>query len=80
MHYQPITINIIQLLSIENTLLDMTINNPIFIFAIITIIWFIPGIIVRRINERKIEINKKKNRIQSYPISQYCHELLVCNF
>ena len=45
---------------IKGTLLDMTINNPIFIFAVITVIWFIPGIIVRRINEtKKIKIKKK---------------------
>jgi len=40
----------------------MTINNPIFIFAIITVIWFIPGIIVRRYNENKLI--KKKRKIQ----------------
>tara|TARA_B100000579_G_scaffold366011_1_gene325661 strand:+ start:554 stop:724 length:171 start_codon:yes stop_codon:yes gene_type:complete len=39
----------------------MTINNPIFIFALITVIWFIPGIIVRRINQLK-QINKKKKK------------------
>tara|TARA_Y100001968_G_scaffold276022_1_gene270103 strand:- start:70 stop:231 length:162 start_codon:yes stop_codon:yes gene_type:complete len=37
----------------------MTINNPIFIFALITVLWFIPGIIVRRLNEIK-QLNKKK--------------------
>ena len=36
----------------------MTINNPIFIFALITVIWFIPGILVRRFNEFK-HIKKK---------------------
>ena len=40
-------------------LLNMTINNPIFIFALITVIWFIPGILVRRINELK-QIKKKE--------------------
>ena len=45
---------------VKNTLLDMTINNPIFIFALITVIWFIPGIIVRRFSEAKqIRKNKK---------------------
>ena len=52
-------INNIYLLLINNTLLDMTINNPIFIFAVITVIWFIPGLIVRRIKETK-QMNKKK--------------------
>ena len=49
-------------------LLDMTINNPIFIFALITIIWFIPGILVRRYNEsRRIKI---KNKTQSEAIKK----------
>ena len=40
----------------------MTINNPLFIFAVITVIWFIPGIIVRRYNELKQVKKKKKNQ------------------
>ena len=49
-------------------LLDMTINNPIFIFALITIIWIIPGILVRRYNEsRRIKI---KNKTQSEAIKK----------
>ena len=47
---------------INNTLLDMTINNPIFIFAVITVIWFIPGILVRRFNEIKLLKKKKKTQ------------------
>ena len=43
-----------------NKLLDMTINNPIFIFVVITIIWFIPGILVRRITEAKFKESKKE--------------------
>ena len=39
----------------------MTINNPIFIFSVITVIWFIPGILVRRLNELKqTQKNEKK--------------------
>tara|TARA_Y100001968_G_C19228284_1_gene653178 strand:- start:121 stop:276 length:156 start_codon:yes stop_codon:yes gene_type:complete len=38
----------------------MTINNPIFIFSVITFIWFIPGIIVRRVKTRKDKNKKKK--------------------
>ena len=53
-------INFSYLLSLSNSLLDMTINNPIFIFALITTIWFIPGIIVRRITEAKRENKRKK--------------------
>tara|TARA_B100000579_G_scaffold409841_1_gene399217 strand:+ start:265 stop:453 length:189 start_codon:yes stop_codon:yes gene_type:complete len=43
---------------LKTTLLDMTINNPLFIFSVITVIWFIPGIIVRRYNELK-QTNKR---------------------
>tara|TARA_B100000214_G_C23449270_1_gene392922 strand:+ start:135 stop:305 length:171 start_codon:yes stop_codon:yes gene_type:complete len=37
----------------------MTINNPIFILALIIVIWFIPGILVRRYNELK-KLKKKE--------------------
>tara|TARA_Y100001968_G_scaffold317071_1_gene345640 strand:+ start:580 stop:750 length:171 start_codon:yes stop_codon:yes gene_type:complete len=40
----------------------MTLNNPIFIFVLITVVWFIPGIIVRRINEVKQEKRKKQKQ------------------
>tara|TARA_B100001029_G_C14927247_1_gene375510 strand:+ start:399 stop:569 length:171 start_codon:yes stop_codon:yes gene_type:complete len=40
----------------------MTINNPIFIFSLITVIWFIPGIIVRNLNETKKIKKKEKNQ------------------
>tara|TARA_Y100001968_G_C19391510_1_gene735865 strand:- start:249 stop:476 length:228 start_codon:yes stop_codon:yes gene_type:complete len=63
-----ILIKNIYFLLINNALLDMTINNPIFIFAVITVIWFIPGIIVRRFNERK-RLQKKK-KIQSDAIKK----------
>ena len=59
MLYQFLFSNVVCFLSIRNTLIDMTLNNPIFIFSIITIIWFIPGILVRRINYEK---QKKKNK------------------
>ena len=39
----------------------MTINNPLFIFTLITVIWFIPGIIVRRFNEFK-RLKKKEQK------------------
>ena len=68
MYYQLSLINNIYLLLISNTLLDMTINNPIFIFAVITVVWFIPGIIVRRINEKKQL--KKKKKIQDDAIQK----------
>ncbi len=59
-------INYKYLILLNNMLLDMTINNPIFIFALITVIWFIPGILIRRINELKLV--KKKERIQTEAI------------
>ena len=61
MYYQLLFINNIYILLVKDILLDMTINNPIFIFALITVIWFIPGILVRRINELK-KIKKTKKR------------------
>ena len=68
MYYQISLINNISFLLIKNTLLDMTINNPIFIFVVITVIWFIPGIVVRRYNETK-QI-KKKEKIQADAIKK----------
>ena len=62
MYYQLFLINNMNFLLIKNILLDMTINNPIFIFALITVIWFIPGIIVRRMNELKLIKKKKKKQ------------------
>ena len=68
MYYQLSLIKNIYIVLINNTLLDMTINNPIFIFAVITVIWFIPGIIVRKIKETK-QMNKKK-KIQADAIQK----------
>ena len=65
MYYQLFLVKNIYFLLIKNTLLDMTINNPLFIFAIITVIWFIPGILVRRFNEIKLKNNKKKNQAEA---------------
>ncbi len=62
MYSQLFFINNIFFLSIKTTLVDMTINNPIFIFAVITVIWFIPGILVRRFNEKKRIKKKQKNQ------------------
>ena len=64
MYYQLFIINNIYIyfLLIKSTLLDMTINNPIFIFALITVIWFIPGIIVRRFNESNQLKKKQENQ------------------
>ena len=59
MYYQLFSLNNIYFLLIKTTILNMTINNPIFILAVITVIWFLPGIIVRRFNELK-QIKKKE--------------------
>jgi len=68
MYYQMLLLKNLYFLSIKNDLIDMTINNPIFIFSIITVVWFIPGILVRRFNERKQL--KKKERIQADAIEK----------
>ena len=60
--------NTIYFLSVRTNLLDMTINNPIFIFAVITVIWFIPGIVVKRIAEKKEK--QRKERIQAKAIDK----------
>ncbi len=62
MHYKLFLVNNIYFLLIKTTILDMTINNPLFIFAVITFIWFIPGIIVRRYNDLKQIKKKEKNQ------------------
>ncbi len=62
MYYQLFFINNIYFLLIKTELIDITINNPIFIFSLITVIWFIPGIIVRSINESNQKKKKKKNQ------------------
>ena len=68
MYSQFLLLHNISFISLQSTLLDMTINNPIFIFALITVIWFIPGIIVKRYN--KINQQKKKKRSQSDAIKK----------
>ena len=74
MSYQLFLITNIYFILIKNILLDMTINNPIFIFALITVIWFIPGILLRIINELKHIKKKKKIQIDAikrlYPNSK----------
>ena len=62
MYSEILLLKNIPFILINNTLLDMTINNPIFIFAVITVIWFIPGILVRRFNEIKLLKKKKKTQ------------------
>ena len=68
MYYQLLFINNVYFLLIKDILLNMTINNPIFIFALITVIWFIPGILIRRFNELKQK--KKKEERQADAIKK----------
>ena len=46
--------------AIITQLLAMTWYNPLFAFAAIICLWFIPGIIVRKVVERKIIKAKEK--------------------
>ena len=61
MYYKIFCIKNLYFLLLKDTIVDMTINNPIFIFTLITVIWFIPGIIVRRINNMK-QVKKKEKK------------------
>ena len=74
MYYHLFSINNLYFMLIKTTLLNMTINNPLFILAVITVIWFIPGIIVRRFNESKQIKKKEKNQADAirklYPESK----------
>jgi len=41
-----------------DTLLDLTWRNPLFMLVVIMVIWFLPGIVVRRIAEKKHQASK----------------------
>ncbi len=43
---------------ITNNLLQMTVYNPLFVLVAITVIWFLPGILVRRIVQRRFKASK----------------------
>ncbi len=45
-----------------DNLLKMTIYNPIFAFVTIGIVWFLPGIIIRRIAKRKYLTSQKEKQ------------------
>ena len=66
--------NNLYFITIRVALLNMTVNNPIFVLALITVIWFIPGIIVRRFNESKLIKKKENNQVEAirklYPKSK----------
>ena len=62
MYNQLFLISSMYLISLKTNLVDMTINNPLFIFSFITVIWFIPGILVRRLNELKKKERKERKQ------------------
>ena len=43
-----------------DTLLNLTWRNPLFMLVVIGIIWFLPGIVVRRIAEKRYKASKKE--------------------
>ena len=49
-------------ISIIDQLLNMTVNNPIFIFVLLTVFWFLPGIIIRRINADNLKKAKQESQ------------------
>ncbi len=49
-------------------LADATFRNPIFMFVFFGTIWFLPGIILRRMNEAKAK--ERKERLQAEKIAR----------
>ncbi len=47
---------------LSQNLLNLTFYNPIFVIVFMTAIWFIPGIIVRRIVESRDKAQKEKTQ------------------
>tara|TARA_Y100001968_G_scaffold333927_1_gene401242 strand:+ start:23936 stop:24118 length:183 start_codon:yes stop_codon:yes gene_type:complete len=45
-------------------LLDLTLNNPVFITVSILIIWFAPGIVIRRMAEKRYIKEKEEAQAQ----------------
>ena len=48
-----------------NNLLQMTVYNPLFAFIAITFIWFLPGILVRRIAEKRYKATKAEKQAKA---------------
>ena len=57
-----------------DSLLEMTWRNPIFMMLAIGAIWFVPGLVVRRVAENKYRSSKAKTQSMKisrlYPKSQ----------
>ncbi len=53
------------------TLANMTIKNPIFMIVLFGVVWYLPGIIIRRrveLSQQKIKLKKQKEKISAlYP-------------
>ncbi|ABX08741.1 Hypothetical protein P9211_08101 [Prochlorococcus marinus str. MIT 9211] len=49
-------------------LAETTIRNPIFMFVFFGVIWFLPGILLRRLNEAKAK--KRKETLQAEKIAR----------
>ena len=43
---------------ILNNILQMTVYNPLFAFSVITILWFLPGIVLRRMAANRYKAAK----------------------
>ena len=43
-----------------DTLLDLTWRNPIFMLVVIVVIWYLPGIVIRRIAEKGYKASKEE--------------------
>ena len=48
-----------------DTLLNLTWRNPLFMLVVIGAIWFIPGIVVRRIAEKRYKASKAEAQAQA---------------
>ena len=45
--------------------LKLTWYNPVFMIVFIAVIWFLPGIIIRRVIERRLSAQKAKNQAEA---------------
>ncbi len=48
-----------------NIFLDMTVRNPIFMLVVFTIIWFLPGMVVRRLAEKRSNNQKAQKQAEA---------------
>ena len=48
-----------------DTLLNLTWRNPLFMLVVIGAIWFIPGIVIRRIAEKRYKASKDETQAKA---------------